>query len=134
MRIRFIFLFFALVVVNTTAFAKEEKFYQVVGTGVNLREEPNTRSKVLVQLPIGNFVRLEKKGQKDVINNIEGQWLYIRAGLNNPVTNKPFYGWVFDYYLIRLDIPIGSSIFEKVVSNPSVKIAKQIGNKSFFRP
>ena len=78
-----------------------EDLYLVTGDKVNVREYPNDKAKILLQLRIGEKVKLIKSnGKKEKINSIEGEWFFIDTDHFRQGTREIIQGWVFDYYLL----------------------------------
>ena len=65
---------------ETTEAAAEEGTYQVTGDGVNVRSEPSTSGRVLVQLSRGAVVEYVRRYNNDwTVINYDGQEAYISS-------------------------------------------------------
>jgi hypothetical protein len=73
----------------------------VGGDNVNVRLEPSTKSKILIQLMMGDFVKILRK-KNEIINfeNKKGFWVFVETLRCKPQGCPALYsGWLFDYYL-----------------------------------
>jgi|GEM_PF-3367582 hypothetical protein len=95
-----------IILIAFELYSEDKENYQVVGVNVNLRSESNTKSKVVTVLRIGEDVILLKRGPKDKIGNFEGEWYYVSTCRYNDKTKEPYFGWVFNYYLLGGNNPV----------------------------
>jgi hypothetical protein len=80
--------------------AKEIIKIPIAVNNLNLREEPNLKSKILCQLYIGEYVEILKIDKNIIkIDNNTGRWVYVKTFRKNDKPN----GWLFDYYLAYED-------------------------------
>jgi predicted SnoaL-like aldol condensation-catalyzing enzyme len=105
-RILFLFVIFLIIFNNKNVKSNDDPFFQentyiVVGDNVNVRTEPKTSAKIIMQLKITNLVKLLKRSNiKYRSNEIEGEWVYVDTlRIKNNKTYETYKGWILDYYL-----------------------------------
>ena len=78
-----------------------EKIFLISVDNLNIREQPNKTSKVLIQLPVCSPVNILKtNNQTEVIEGKSGKWVYVDTYMINKSNKKDtIKGWVFDYYI-----------------------------------
>jgi len=82
-----------------------EYTYLISGNNVNVREDLNDKSRVLIKLKIADRVKIIKKSNIEYKNrSIAGKWVLIDTNYTKTYDKKDTYkGWVLDYYLIGND-------------------------------
>lgn len=70
-----------------------EEYYVIATSGLNLREEPNSNSSVMIKIGYGEMVvRLGDSKIQESIEEIHGNWLKVKY--------KDYVGYVFDPFLL----------------------------------
>lgn len=73
-------------------------YYIAALTGMNLREEPSTRGKVIQLLPYGTSCEVKSQsGKIETIDGLKGEWIEVKAG--------DLEGFIFSGYTIPIPLP-----------------------------
>ena len=94
-----------------------EKYYVAVGKYLNMRIEPNTKSKIIKRIPNGSKIIVVKKSPT-VVNVGKNQGRWVKAKYKNTT------GYVFDAYL-TLNKPIKNTDYLSNIKNTSIKLPKE---------
>jgi hypothetical protein len=100
--------------------------YYVMDNNVNIREKPNTTSKVIQQLFIGDIIVIKKcDGNPTIIGDIEGYWCEISYNNIN--------GYVFNYYIANTGLVLD---FDENGKNDYIfhRYSRSYYNASYFDP
>ena len=85
---------------DTSLCTRGPRSLRINGKNVSLREEPNTKSKVIKYLNTGDKVYFMKRNPKsEIINGKKGNWIYVNCDSDDER------GWVFDYYVLVTIFP-----------------------------
>jgi len=105
---------FIMIFESVSLFAEYNITARVVGDVINIRENPDKRSKIIGELRQNQKTRwIKSSGKHEYINKKFGQWVYVKQ-----IDNEKNTGWVFDAYL---NYDLCSSSSNKYISRERVK-------------